>query len=175
VIKCKNGVAEAVKGDPDQTYKCKAIVSSSAPLTAQTISSSLTLMPFMQDMYDFKTHLELGSNGGEGSGSWGWSHKGREFIAIGQTDGTSFSEVSKKGQLVYLGRLPAQADPVIWREIRVNGDYLVVGSEGTGHGVQIFDMRKLLTVNPKQPVTFSTTSDLTSLFNGEWIETQQSC
>jgi hypothetical protein len=30
VIKCKNGKAEAVKGDKNQTYKCKDIVSSQA-------------------------------------------------------------------------------------------------------------------------------------------------
>lgn len=26
-LQCKNGVVEAVKGDPDQTYRCKNIVS----------------------------------------------------------------------------------------------------------------------------------------------------
>ncbi|PSN71312.1 hypothetical protein BS50DRAFT_518295 [Corynespora cassiicola Philippines] len=141
VIKCKNGVVEAVKGDADQTYKCKDI-----------------------DMYDFLTHEELGSNGGEGSGSWGWSYSGRDFIAIGQTDGAAFAEVTKEGKLVYLGRLPAQANPVIWREIKVNGNYLVVGSEGVNHFVQIFDMRKLLKIDPKSPKVFSTETDLTGLF-----------
>ncbi|KAF1952703.1 hypothetical protein CC80DRAFT_479075 [Byssothecium circinans] len=141
VIKCTNGVVEAVKGDPDQTYKCKDI-----------------------DLYDFKTHEELGSNGGEGSGSWGWTHRGREFVAIGQTDGAALAEVTKKGQLVYLGRLPAQANPVIWREIKVYKDYLIVGSEGLGHYVQIFDLKKLLNIDPKNPVVFDTSKDLTSLF-----------
>ncbi|KAF2642940.1 hypothetical protein P280DRAFT_488139 [Massarina eburnea CBS 473.64] len=143
VIKCTNGTAIAVQGDADQTYKCKNI-----------------------DMYDFKTHEELGSNGGEGSGSWGWTYKGREFIAIGQTDGAALAEITKKGKLVYLGRLPAQASPVIWREIKVLKDYLIVGSEGLGHYVQIFDMKKLLKVDPKNPVVFDTQKDLTSLFTG---------
>ncbi|KAF2260017.1 hypothetical protein CC78DRAFT_502275 [Lojkania enalia] len=138
VIKCDKGKAVAVKGDADQTYKCKNI-----------------------DMYDFKTHEELGSDGGEGSGSWGWTYRGREFIAIGQTDGAAFAEVTKQGKLVYLGRLPCQSVPVIWREIKTMGDYLIVGSEAVNHGVQIFDMKKLLTVNPKRPVVFSTTSDIT--------------
>lgn len=129
-----------MKGDPDQTYKCKDI-----------------------DMYDFKTHEELGSNGGEGSGSWGWTHHGREFIAIGQTDGAAFAEV-KDGKLVYLGRLPAQASPVIWREIKVVKDLLIVGSEGVNHGVQIFDLKKLLNVDPKKPKVFNTSTDLTGLF-----------
>lgn len=120
-------------------------------------------------MYDFKTHVELGSADGEGSGSWGWTYRGREFVAIGQTDGAAFAEVTKKGQLVYLGRLPAQASPVIWREIKVLGDQLIVGSEGRGHNIQIFDMKKLLRVDPKEPKVFNTTTDLTSLFTGRSI------
>ncbi|KAF2279717.1 uncharacterized protein EI97DRAFT_430745 [Westerdykella ornata] len=141
-IRCINGKVEAVKGDPSQTYKCKDI-----------------------DLYDFLTHGELGSTTGEGSGSWGWSHKGREFIIIGQADGAAFAEVSKEGQLIYLGRLPQQSEPVIWREIKTLGNYVIIGSEAKYHGVQIFDLRKLLTVDPKKPKVFSTQTDLTALFN----------
>jgi hypothetical protein len=108
-------------------------------------------------MYDFKTHAELGDAVGEGSGSWGWTHKGREFIAIGQTYGAAFAEVTKKGQLEYLGRLPASNDSVIWREIKKVGDTLIVGSEGAGHGIQFFDMKKLLKLSPKNPKTFDAT------------------
>lgn len=88
--------------------------------------------------------------------------------STGQTDGAAFAEVTKQGRLVYLGRLPAQASPVIWREIKSNGPYLVVGSEGVGHQVQIFDMRKLLRVDPRKPKIFSTVTDLTGLFTGEY-------
>ncbi|KAJ6198518.1 hypothetical protein J3E72DRAFT_439138 [Bipolaris maydis] len=137
VIKCKFGRVEAVKDDPDQTYRCNNI-----------------------DLYDFKTHAELGDSIGEGSGSWGWTHRGREFIAIGQTYGASFSEVTKEGKLEYLGRLPAQNDSVIWREIKVLGDSLIVGSEGIGHHVQIFDLKKLLKLSPKSPYTFDKVKDV---------------
>lgn len=117
-------------------------------------------------MYDFKTHAELGSTTGEGSGSWGWTYRGREFIIIGQADGAAFAEVSKKGKLIYLGRLPQQSTPAIWREIKTLGNYVVIGSEAEYHDIQIFDLRKLLKVNPKRPVTFSTQTDLTGLFTG---------
>jgi choice-of-anchor B domain-containing protein len=120
-----------------KTYKCKNI-----------------------DMYDFKTHAELGDAVGEGSGSWGWSHKGREFIAIGQTYGASFSEVTKEGELVYLGRLPAQNDSVIWREMQTLKDSLVIGSEGIGHGIQFFDWKKVLKLDPKNPKTFDIKKDI---------------
>ncbi|KAM3420199.1 hypothetical protein BST61_g3490 [Cercospora zeina] len=140
-IRCINGKAEAVAGDLNQTYACSGI-----------------------DMYDFKTHAELGSNGGEGSGSWGVTLQGRDFIAIGQTDGAAFAEVTKQGKLVYLGRLPAQSTPIIWREIKANGPYMIIGSEAVAHGVQIFDMRKLLMVDPKNPKVFSIITDVT-VFN----------
>ena len=120
-------------------------------------------------MYDFKTHIELGSPEGEGSGSWGWTYGGREFIIIGQTDGAAFAEVTKQGKLVYLGRLPQQSVPAIWREIKTLRNYVVIGSEAVGHNVQIFDLRKLLKVNPKNPQIFSTETDLTGLFTGKSI------
>ncbi|USP75737.1 uncharacterized protein yc1106_03011 [Curvularia clavata] len=137
-LKCQNGRVEAVPGDADQTYRCKNV-----------------------DMYDFKTHAELGDAVGEGSGSWGWTSKsGREYIAIGQTYGASFSEVTKEGKLEYLGRLPAQNDSVIWREMKVVGDSLIIGSEGVGHHVQVFDLKKLLKLSPKKPYTFDKVKDV---------------
>ncbi|TKX22175.1 hypothetical protein C1H76_5608 [Elsinoe australis] len=142
-VKCVNGLAVAKQGDPLQTYRCRGL-----------------------DLQDFKTHAELGSRTGSGSSSWGWtSPEGREFGAIGQADGTAFIEISKDGRVTYLGRLPQQSVTSQWREIRTVKNYFVIGSEAQNHGVQIFDARKLLTVNPATPKTFSTTSDI-SLFNG---------
>lgn len=117
------------------------------------------------DLYDFKSHADLGSFGGEGSSSWGWiSDDGREFVAVGQQDGTAFAEISSEGKLVYLGRLPQQSVWSIWREIRSYKNYMIIGSEAVGHGVQIFDMTKLLSIDPAMPVNFSTTADITGLF-----------
>ncbi len=83
-VACKDGVASYVSGDPEHTFRCKDL-----------------------DLYDFKTHAELGSSSGRGAGSWGWTNPdGREFIAIAQEDGTAFAEVDGKGKLIYLGRLP---------------------------------------------------------------------
>lgn len=117
------------------------------------------------DLLDFKSHADLGSFVGEGSSSWGWvSADGREFAAIGQADGTAFAEITPKGKLVYLGRLPQQSVFSIWREIRVFHDYMIIGSEAVGHGIQIFDMKKLLDISPSNPKNFSTKTDLTGLF-----------
>jgi choice-of-anchor B domain-containing protein len=98
---------------------------------------------------------------GFGSSSWGWtSEDGREFVAIGQKDGTAFAEINKSGKLVYLGRLPQYSVPSEWREIRGHNDLMIIGSEAQGHGIQIFDMKKLLTLDPSKPVTFDKLKDL---------------
>lgn len=86
----------------------------------------------------------------------GWtSATGREFIALGQTDGTTFVEIKTVGRMKYLGRLPSY-DGVgsIWREIRVVSDYAVIGSEAHMHGIQLFDLKKLLDLDSNHPKTF---------------------
>lgn len=89
------------------------------------------------DLHHFLPHSQLGSTEGRGSSSWGWtSEDGREIVALGQYDGTAFAEISSEGKLIYLGRLP-QYDAIgsQWREVRVVGDLLIVGSEAIKHGM----------------------------------------
>jgi choice-of-anchor B domain-containing protein len=139
-VPCVNGVASYAPGTRG-TFRCKNV-----------------------DLYDFKPHADLGNSTGRGAGSWGWtSPDGREIVAIGQEDGTAFAEI-KNGKLVYLGRLPqsTKAAKSLWREIKGYKHYLVVGSEAVDHGVQIFDLRKLLSVDPSSPVVFNNENDLTS-------------
>ncbi|KAF2645194.1 hypothetical protein P280DRAFT_495159 [Massarina eburnea CBS 473.64] len=113
------------------------------------------------DLYHFQSHSQLGSTLGFGSSSWGWtSPDGREFVAIGQQDGTAFAEITSEGKFSYLGRLPQYSVASKWREIRAHGDLMIIGSEAQGHGIQIFDMNKLLTLDPASPVTFHKLNDL---------------
>jgi hypothetical protein len=53
-------------------------------------------------------------------------------------------EISEEGKMLYVGRLPGTpgAEAVIWREIRGYKNYMIIGSEAQGHGIQIFDMTK---------------------------------
>ena len=141
--KCVNGWAEAIPGDRSNTFKCQNI-----------------------DLYHFLSHEALGDPLGEGSSSWGWtSPEGREFVAIGQYQGTAFVEIGSDGKMTYLGRLPAYSVPSQWREIRSYKNYMIIGSEALGHGIQIFDMTKLLDIDPASPVEFDGKADLTSHFN----------
>ncbi len=66
---------------------------------------------------------------------------------MAQADGAAFAELTEQGKLVYLGRLPqsSTAAPSIWREIRGYKNYIIIGSEAQGHGVQVFDMLKVRT------------------------------
>jgi hypothetical protein len=64
-------------------------------------------------------------------------------VAIGQSDGAAFAEITEDGKLLYLGRLPHNSVASLWREIRGYKNYMIIGSEAVGHGVQIFDMRKV--------------------------------
>jgi hypothetical protein len=43
---------------------------------------------------------------------------------------------------------------------------MIIGSEAEGHGIQIFDMKKLLDLDPASPVTFSNDKDLVGHFKG---------
>ncbi|KHE88026.1 hypothetical protein GE21DRAFT_9447 [Neurospora crassa] len=145
-VPCTKGYASYVPNDPKYTFRCNNL-----------------------DLYDFKTHAELGSSSGRGAGSWGWtSPKGREFVAIAQEDGTAFAEVTKQGKLVYLGRLPqyTTAQPSLWREIKGYKSYILIGSEAVNHGVQIFDLAKLQDVDPASPKVFTNENDL----DGWWTE-----
>jgi len=120
------------------------------------------------DLYSFKSHADLGSAVGEGSSSWGWTSKGRDFAIIAQADGAAFAEILKTGELDYLGRLPQTegANASIWREIRVLGDIAVIGSEAVNHHIQFFDLNKLLRIRKdEKPKTFNSIND-TSIFRG---------
>jgi choice-of-anchor B domain-containing protein len=145
-VACVDGTAALILGDPVNTFRCQDL-----------------------DLFDFRTHAQLGSSSGRGAGSWGWtSPEGREFVAIAQEDGTAFAEVSAKGKLIYLGRLPQyDAAPIsLWREIKGYKSYILIGSEAERHGIQIFDLSKLLEVNSSSPIVFNNQEDLT----GFWIE-----
>ena len=62
-------------------------------------------------------------------------------VAIGQQHDTAFAEISPGGKLIYLERLPRQLAWSIWHEIRSYRNYIIVGSEAVGQGIQIFIMQ----------------------------------
>ncbi|KAI6360556.1 hypothetical protein MCOR25_006719 [Pyricularia grisea] len=148
---CINGKAEAIPGDPLHTFKCKNA-----------------------DLYDFLPHAAIGSpignSAGEvGSSAWGWTDEesGREFIAAGLFQGASFIEILPTGKMRHVGFLPTfgtLSENSLWREIRGYKHYMLIGSEQNGHGVQIFDMKKLLDITDEQAPRQFAQSEVTGHF-----------
>ncbi|MDA0874684.1 MAG: choice-of-anchor B family protein, partial [Bacteroidetes bacterium] len=93
---------------------------------------------------------------------WGWKHagSGRSFLVVGRTDGTAFVEVTDPFHPVFLGDLLSNfvrsdgSRNVSWRDMKVYQDHAYIVADGApGHGIQVFDLRRLLSVG-QAPVRF---------------------
>jgi choice-of-anchor B domain-containing protein len=109
------------------------------------------------------SHLPLSGMGVTGSGvlgndCWGWtSATSSEFAIFGLTNGTAFVDITNASSPRYVGTLPTAQGNATWRDIKVYNDraYVVAdGSANSSHGVQVFDLRRLLT-SSRSPVVFS--------------------
>jgi len=80
---------------------------------------------------------------------WDWTDResGREFVIIGRVAGVEFIEITDPTHPIHLGSLPAAADPSIWHDMKVVGHYAYVVSDFTNHGMQVFDLTSLLSVD----------------------------
>ena len=109
------------------------------------------------DLMAFLPHEEIG--GGSGNDIWGWTDPltGREYALVGRSSGTAFVDVSTPRNPIYLGDLPTRTTHSGWRGIKVFADHAFVVSEAVDHGMQIFDLKQLRTVD-SPPVTFTETS-----------------
>ena len=115
------------------------------------------------DLQSFISVNEMGGSGPNGVNDiWGWTdpNTGSEYALVGKDIGMAIVDISNPVVPVYLGTLPTHEDPALpttWRDIKVIGNYAYIGSENPGHGLQIFDLTQLASVeNP--PVTFSETA-----------------
>jgi len=82
---------------------------------------------------------------------WGWtSSDNREFVIWGVEQGTFFVEIfdDDDNPLFVWGFLPSSTGYRLQRDMKVVGDYAYVGAEADYHGIQIFDMNRLLTIDP---------------------------
>lgn len=100
--------------------------------------------------------------GGRGSDVWGWTDPAteRRYVIAGRDNGTAFVDVTNERRPVYLGNLPTSGiNNVIWRDIKVHGNHAFIVAEAREHGMQVFDLRQLRSVDPAAaPVTFSETA-----------------
>ena len=99
---------------------------------------------------DLQARLPLSSFGPTAPTStnevWGWTdpQTGKEIALVGLSNGVGFVDVSRPDAPVYLGKLASHTTGnSSWRTFRVYRNYLFVGSEAAGHGIQVFDLTRL--------------------------------
>ncbi len=127
--------------------------------------------PYPCDRVDLMSSLTTEEIGGAQNQAdiWGWtSSTGREFAIVCKSNGTAFVEVTDPVNPVYLGDLPTHTINSLWRDAKVYNDYAFIVSEAPGHGMQIFDLSQLLTIeNP--PVAFEADAHYPSFGNAHNI------
>lgn len=125
---------------------------------------------------DLLSFMPLGTiGGGSGSGNWGWTDpiSGREFAIMGRSNGTAFVEITNPTAPVYLGNLPSHTGSSSWRELKTYSHYVYIVADNNGsHGMQVFDLNQLLTVN-SPPVTFSESAHYAGVTEGHTITTNE--
>ncbi|MBK7241845.1 MAG: choice-of-anchor B family protein [Flavobacteriales bacterium] len=88
---------------------------------------------------------------------WGWTDPltDIEYALVGTRTGVSFVDLSDPINPVLIGTLPAHNGVTsLWRDVDTHGNYCFVGSEASGHGLQVFDLTRLRTVvSPPQTFT----------------------
>lgn len=103
---------------------------------------------------------------------WGWTDPatGNEYALVGLTDRVTFVDISNPAEPVVVGTLPeaVHAQPAgarqdlrmpyhddegggqegksAWRDVKVYRDHAFIVSDGQPHGLQVFDLRRLRTV-----------------------------
>lgn len=86
---------------------------------------------------------------------WGWTDplSGREFAIVCKSNGTAFVEVTEPEAPVFIGELPTHTVNSLWRDAKVYDSFAFIVAESSNHGMQVFDLRRLLTATDL-PVTF---------------------
>lgn len=107
--------------------------------------------------YDLLMHLPLSTfSASDGNDSWGWTdpQTGNEYAIMGLDNGTAFVDITDTENPVYIGKLPTETAPSLWRDIKVYQNFAFVVSEAPNHGLQVFDLTRLRDRN-NLPKTFS--------------------
>jgi len=106
---------------------------------------------------------------------WGWTDasSGREFVIIGLSAGYAFVEVSDPEEYVYMGNVLGAngGGESMWRDIKVYNNHAYMVSDASGHGLQVFDLRRLLPFRSNElPQMFSADARYTGFGNAHNIE-----
>jgi choice-of-anchor B domain-containing protein len=115
--------------------------------------------PYPCQNVDLESAIPLPILGGaNGNDVWGWTDpvpdpddgKRHEYALMGTGFSTGFVDVTDPQKPVLVGRLPTRGFPdfILWRDIKVDGNYAFIVSELTGSGLQVFDLTRLRNGSP---------------------------
>jgi choice-of-anchor B domain-containing protein len=104
--------------------------------------------PYPCKNVDLESFVSLPALGGAtGNDIWGWTdpETGHEYAIMGTSNSTGFVDVTDPKNPVLVGVLPTRGTPdfVLWRDIKVDGNYAFIVSEITDSGLQVFDLTRL--------------------------------
>jgi choice-of-anchor B domain-containing protein len=112
------------------------------------------------DLLSFMTLSDIGANPNTDNTNdiWGWVSpvSGKEYALVGVSNGLAFVDISNPSSPVYLGTLPPHTGSSLWRDVETLDHYCFVGSEASGHGLQVFDLLQL--DNVTAPTSFVETA-----------------
>lgn len=108
------------------------------------------------DLLSFLSFADLGCPGAQGNDVWGWSNDGRDFAIFGCTSGTSFVEITHPENPQTIGFLPTTSVSSTWRDIKVFSNHAFIVSEARNHGMQVFDLTRLLNETRSGPANVYT-------------------
>jgi len=108
--------------------------------------------------------------GGDGNDVWGWTDPDtrRDFAIMGRSTGLTFVEITNPLNPVIVGTLPAHSAQSTWADFKTYDSYIYKVSEASGSGLQIFDLRQLVTQS-ERPYAFSETAWLGTFSNAHNI------
>lgn len=147
------GSAFSEYGRPGGSSTCSGGQAAGYPCKKVDLQSLVTL-------FELNYSIRPNDNSPGANDIWGWTDasSGREFALIGMSQGVAIVEVTDPQNPVYFGGIEGANNGAesMWRDIKVYNDHALLVSEADGHGMQVFDMTRLLSLNSNQiPRQFS--------------------
>ena len=155
------GEGKDAPGEVDPNFPTAPITGDAQGQGAPCVDGQAGYFPC--DNVNLSSFLPMSSiGGGRGSDVWGWTdpQTDRRYVIAGRDNGTAFVDVTNERRPVYLGNLPTSGTTnVIWRDIKVYDDHAFIVSEAREHGMQVFDLTELRTIDRRQaPVGLAETA-----------------
>lgn len=130
--------------------------SNGTPVTAQAFNGADCLDGLAGNFPCFNISLSAGLTFSEQAADiWGWTDtvNAEHYALLTLTTGTAFIRVSDPTAPQFIAFLPSATTSSSWHDIKVIDHFALIVSEANNHGLQIFDLTRLATLNELQTVT----------------------